>query len=74
MPRLKTRSEVATLAYLRAYTSVPVPIVYYVDENPYARVGGELVIMSEVSFCFLRFSNFHLSIFRRLYWWGLGSV
>lgn len=29
---------------------MPVPVVYYVDENPYARVGGELVVMSEVSF------------------------
>lgn len=49
MPRLKTESEVATMAYLRAYTNVPVPIVYAWDSNPYNRLGGEYILMSRVS-------------------------
>ena len=50
------------MGYLRAYTGVPVPVVYYVDENPFARVGGELVVMSEVS-VFVGCIFFDFSIF-----------
>ncbi|KAI5119076.1 hypothetical protein M0805_005494 [Coniferiporia weirii] len=46
MPRLKTDSEVATLAYLRTYTKIPVPEVYAWDSNPYNRLGGEWILMS----------------------------
>jgi len=48
MPRLKTESEVATMHYMRHYTSVPVPIVYHYDPNPYNRLGGEYILMSKV--------------------------
>ncbi|KAI0037222.1 hypothetical protein K488DRAFT_39445 [Vararia minispora EC-137] len=47
MPHLKTESEVATLAYLRRYTNIPVPIVYTFDSNPFNRLGGEYIIMSK---------------------------
>ncbi|KAF7969602.1 hypothetical protein HWV62_26839 [Athelia sp. TMB] len=47
MPRLKTRSEVATLAYLAAHTSLPVPRVLHYDANPYNRLGGEYILMSK---------------------------
>lgn len=47
MPRLKTESEVATMEYIRAYTSIPVPTVYFYDSNPYNRLGGEYIIMSK---------------------------
>ena len=50
MPRLKTESEVATMQYLRAYTNIPVPVVYAWDSNPYNRLGGEYILMSRVSF------------------------
>ncbi|KAL5521525.1 hypothetical protein ACEPAF_2273 [Sanghuangporus sanghuang] len=46
MPRLKTESEVATMQYLRAYTNIPVPVVYAWDSNPYNRLGGEYILMS----------------------------
>ena len=48
MPRLKTESEVATMAYLREKTGIPVPTVYYYDSNPYNRLGGEYILMSKV--------------------------
>lgn len=51
MPRLKVESEVATLAYLRAHTRIPVPVVYAWDSNPYNRLGGEWILMSRVSVC-----------------------
>ncbi|KZV76710.1 hypothetical protein PENSPDRAFT_646163 [Peniophora sp. CONT] len=47
MPRLKTESEVATMAYLRAHTKIPVPTVFFYDANPYNRLGGEYIIMSK---------------------------
>ncbi|KAG2063745.1 hypothetical protein BDR04DRAFT_956505, partial [Suillus decipiens] len=47
MPRLKTKSEVATMHYLRERTSIPVPDVYYYDANPYNRLGGEYILMSK---------------------------
>ncbi|KAI0064979.1 hypothetical protein BV25DRAFT_1799476 [Artomyces pyxidatus] len=47
MSRLKTESEVATMAYIRTYTAIPVPTVYYYDSNPYNRLGGEYIIMSK---------------------------
>ncbi|KAI0311007.1 hypothetical protein OF83DRAFT_1069550 [Amylostereum chailletii] len=47
MPRIKTESEIATMDYIRAYTSIPVPIVYHYDANPYNRLGGEYMIMSK---------------------------
>ncbi|KAH9958011.1 hypothetical protein BC827DRAFT_1156968 [Russula dissimulans] len=47
MPRRKTESEVATMEYIRTYTSVPVPDVYFYDSNPYNRLGGEYIIMSK---------------------------
>ncbi|KAI0305262.1 hypothetical protein B0F90DRAFT_1702927 [Multifurca ochricompacta] len=47
MPRRKTESEVATMEYIRAYTSIPVPAVYFYDSNPYNRLGGEYIIMSK---------------------------
>lgn len=49
MPNLKTESEVATMRYLRERTSIPVPIVYHYDANPYNRLGGEFIIMSKAS-------------------------
>lgn len=49
MPRLKIESEVATMAYLRAYTKIPVPEVYAWDSNPFNRLGGEYILMSRVS-------------------------
>ena len=48
MPRLKTESEVATMRYLRERTSVPVPVVYHYDANPFNRLGGEYILMSKV--------------------------
>ena len=48
MPRLKTESEVATMAYLRTHTKIPVPTVFFYDANPYNRLGGEYIIMSKV--------------------------
>lgn len=48
MPRLKTESEVATMAYLREHTDIPVPAVYHHDSNPYNRLGGEYILMSKV--------------------------
>jgi len=48
MPRCKTESEVATMEYIRTYTSIPVPDVYFYDSNPYNRLGGEYIIMSKV--------------------------
>ena len=53
MPRLKTESEVATMEYIRAYTSIPVPTVYFYDSNPYNRLGGEYIIMSKVRPCII---------------------
>ncbi|KAK2465100.1 hypothetical protein APHAL10511_002908 [Amanita phalloides] len=47
MPRSKTESEVATMAYLREHTDVPVPTVYHHDSNPYNRLGGEYILMSK---------------------------
>ncbi|KAH8115884.1 hypothetical protein DFH11DRAFT_1506822 [Phellopilus nigrolimitatus] len=49
MPRLKTESEVATMAYLREHTKIPVPEVYAWDGNPYNRLGGEWILMSRAS-------------------------
>ena len=48
LPRRKTESEVATMEYIRTYTSIPVPDVYFYDSNPYNRLGGEYIIMSKV--------------------------
>ena len=48
MPRLKIESEVATMDYIRSYTSIPVPTVYFYDSNPFNRLGGEYMIMSKV--------------------------
>lgn len=48
MPRRKTESEVATMEYIRTYTSIPVPVVYFYESNPYNRLGGEYIIMSKV--------------------------
>jgi hypothetical protein len=56
MPRRKTESEVATMEYIRTYTSIPVPNVYFYDSNPYNRLGGEYIIMSKV--------GLHLHLFR----------
>ena len=47
MPRLKTESEVATMEYLRTFTNIPVPDVFYYDSNPYNRLGGEYILMSK---------------------------
>jgi len=47
IPRRKTESEVATMEYIRTYTSIPVPGVYFYDSNPYNRLGGEYIIMSQ---------------------------
>ncbi|KAH9038585.1 hypothetical protein EDB85DRAFT_2287521 [Lactarius pseudohatsudake] len=47
MSRLKTESEVATMEYIRTYTSIPVPTIYFYDSNPYNRLGGEYIIMSK---------------------------
>lgn len=49
MPRRKTESEVATMEYIRTYTSIPVPTVYFYDSNPCNRLGGEYILMSKVS-------------------------
>ncbi len=65
LPKLKTESEVATLRYLRAHTSVPVPEVYWYDANPYNRLGGEYIVMEKVrahpSFGTVDFDEFSLS-------------
>ncbi|EIW77328.1 hypothetical protein CONPUDRAFT_84449 [Coniophora puteana RWD-64-598 SS2] len=47
MPRLKTESEVATMAYLREQAGIPVPVIYHYDANPYNRLGGEYILMSK---------------------------
>ncbi|THH11350.1 hypothetical protein EW146_g8068, partial [Bondarzewia mesenterica] len=47
MPRIKTESEVATMDYIRTYTNIPVPDVYFYDSNPYNRLGGEYILMSK---------------------------
>lgn len=47
MPRYKTRSEVATMNYIRENTNIPVPTVYHYDSNPYNRLGGEYILMSK---------------------------
>lgn len=47
MPRLKTESEVATMAYIGRYTDIPVPTVYHYDSSPYNRLGGEYILMSK---------------------------
>lgn len=60
MPRLKTASEAATLAYLRAHTSIPVPIIYAWDADPYNRLGGEWMLMSRVSILFHHLRSGHL--------------
>jgi hypothetical protein len=57
MPRRKTESEVATMEYIRTYTSIPVPDVYFYDSNPYNRLGGEYIIMSKVSLWVLPLSG-----------------
>jgi len=57
MPRRKTESEVATMEYIRSYTSIPVPDVYFYDSNPYNRLGGEYIIMSKVRLRLYRFSR-----------------
>jgi len=49
VPRRKTESEVATMEYIRTYTSIPVPDVYFYDSNPYNRLGGEYIIMSKAN-------------------------
>ncbi|KAJ7625745.1 hypothetical protein FB45DRAFT_795926, partial [Roridomyces roridus] len=41
-------SEVATLKFLLARTSIPVPIVYHVDLNPDNAVGAPYMIMSRI--------------------------
>ena len=51
MPRLKVESEVATIAYLRRYTKIPVPEVFAWDSSPFNRLGGEWIMMSRVSIC-----------------------
>lgn len=38
------------MEYIRTYTSIPVPVVYFYDSNPYNRLGGEYIIMSKVRF------------------------
>src|SRR5260221_10826868 len=48
MPRRKTESEVATMEYIRTYTSIPVPVIHFYESNPYNRLGGEYIIMSKV--------------------------
>lgn len=57
LPRRKTESEVATMEYIRAYTSIPVPRVYFYDSNPYNRLGGEYIIMSQVGLDLHIFEN-----------------
>ncbi len=51
------------MEYIRTYTSIPVPDVYFYDSNPYNRLGGEYIIMSKVS---LRL-HLHLSHVTHLY-------
>lgn len=36
------------MEYIRTYTSIPVPVVYFYESNPYNRLGGEYIIMSKV--------------------------
>ncbi len=38
------------MEYIRTYTTIPVPDVYFYDSNPYNRLGGEYIIMSKVGF------------------------
>ncbi|KZT39429.1 hypothetical protein SISSUDRAFT_984858, partial [Sistotremastrum suecicum HHB10207 ss-3] len=48
MPYIKTESEVATMAYLRNNTPIPVPEVFHHDSNPLNRLGLEYILMSKV--------------------------
>lgn len=45
------------MEYIRAYTSIPVPRVYFYDSNPYNRLGGEYIIMSQVGLDLHIFEN-----------------
>ena len=45
------------MEYIRTYTSIPVPKVYFYDSNPYNRLGGEYIIMSHVGLHLLIFEN-----------------
>ena len=40
------------MEYIRTYTSIPVPHVYFYESNPYNRLGGEYIIMSKVRSAF----------------------
>ena len=67
MPRLKTASEVATMAYLRERTKVPVPHVFHWDANPYNRLGGEFIFLQKarLSAFLFRESSFLIKVLGR---------
>ncbi|ROW04488.1 hypothetical protein VMCG_05038 [Cytospora schulzeri] len=48
-PRLVTNSEVATMAYLREKTNIPIPQVLDWSDDPLNPVGTEYIIMEHVS-------------------------
>lgn len=62
MPRLKTESEVSTLAFLRERTSIPVPEVLYYDSNPWNRLGGEFIVMTKVCHPLVRYQRSHTNL------------
>ncbi len=47
-PYYKTESEVATIAYLRANTSIPVPEVFAWDSNGKNELGFEWILMAKI--------------------------
>lgn len=47
--KLNRFSQVATLGYVRQYTSIPVPEVYYYDANPHNPVGALYMLQERVS-------------------------
>lgn len=48
-PYYRLESEVATMELVRSSTSVPVPIVYAYDSNPYNSLGYEWMMMEKVN-------------------------
>ena len=62
IPFYKTESEVATLAYLRAETSIPVPRAIAWDSNADNDLGFEWILMDKVAGVELR------SVWRRIPW------
>jgi hypothetical protein len=52
-PLFKTESELATIAYVREHTPVPVPEIYFVNHNHNHVVGAAFVLMERLIGCSL---------------------